>query len=53
MDGMARTVLRDWQYGKIPYMTQPDENYTSKERDNPVEINHMGSQLLHLIYYIQ
>jgi len=31
-DGVARTVLRDWQYGKIPYLTQPDENYESKEK---------------------
>jgi len=30
-DSIARTVLRDWQYGKIPYLTQPDENYESKE----------------------
>ena len=27
----AKTVLRDWQYGKIPYLTQPDEEYESKE----------------------
>merc|ERR1711937_114572 len=31
-DGVARTVLRDWQYEKIPYLTQPDENYESKEK---------------------
>merc|ERR550534_2707532 len=31
-DGVARTVLRDWQYGKIPYLTQPDENHESKEK---------------------
>ena len=31
LDGLAKTVLRDWQYGKIPYLTQPDEEYESKE----------------------
>ena len=23
--------MRDWQYGKIPYLTQPDEDYEPKE----------------------
>ena len=23
--------MRDWQYGKIPYLTQPDEEYEPKE----------------------
>lgn len=31
IQSIAKTVLRDWQYGKIPYITQPDENYESKE----------------------
>ena len=31
LDGIARTVLRDWQYGKIPFLTQPDETYEVKE----------------------
>merc|ERR1719402_423015 len=32
IQSIAKTVLRDWQYGKIPYLTQPDENYESKEK---------------------
>ena len=27
---VAKSVLRDWQYGKIPYLTQPDPNYVTK-----------------------
>ncbi|CAG5085487.1 Oidioi.mRNA.OKI2018_I69.PAR.g10907.t1.cds [Oikopleura dioica] len=29
---VAKSVLRDWQYGKIPYLTQPDPNYVTKEK---------------------
>ena len=32
IQSVAKIVLRDWQYGKIPYVTQPDENYESKEK---------------------
>ena len=31
IQNIAKSVLRDWQYGKIPYITQPDENYESKK----------------------
>ena len=32
IQSIAKTVLRDWQYGKIPYLTQPDEDYEPKEK---------------------
>ena len=33
VESVAKTVLRDWQYGKIPYLTQPDETYVNKEAE--------------------
>ena len=40
---VSKSVLRDWQYGKIPYLTQPDPNYVTK----------VGARLLRCLNYFK